>query len=146
VFDGSWRSGLSQETSSTFSLLLFTCYLSDLLQTMGKDSEDRSDRRHRSERSRSPRRERHRSRSPRRDDTDRSSRDKDREKDKDKDGRRRDDRDRERRKERRERSPSSDEEDVVLPLGAEAIGEEDYFLKATELKLWLWEKKGKVRF
>ncbi|GAA5866515.1 hypothetical protein JCM8547_000651 [Rhodosporidiobolus lusitaniae] len=99
---------------------------------MPGDSE-RSSHRRRDSRSRSPdsnrhsssRRHRDRSRSPRRED-------------KDKDRERRRDRERD----RRERSPSEDS-DVELPHGASEIGDDDYFLKATELKLWLWEEKGK---
>ncbi|BGP20017.1 hypothetical protein JCM10213_000601 [Rhodosporidiobolus nylandii] len=104
-------------------------------------SDSREERRHRDDRSRSPdrrrdrdedrsssRRHRSRSRSPRRS----SHRDRD-----DRDGR-------DRKSSRRDRDERSESEgDVELPHGAEEIGEEDFFLKATELKLWLWEEKGK---
>ncbi|GAA5979353.1 hypothetical protein JCM11641_005009 [Rhodosporidiobolus odoratus] len=108
--------------------------------------------RHRGDRSRSPDSNRHRSsrrhhsrsrsRSPRRsatrDDRDSQARD-------DSDRQRKGDRARgSRRSSRRDRDQSASEDEVVhLPHGAGEIGEEDYFIKATELKLWLWEEKGK---
>lgn len=53
---------------------------------------------------------------------------------------------RHRRSRSRSRSRSPDRRnDVELPAGARPIHEEDdYFRKATELKLWLWEEKSKV--
>ncbi|KAK4330474.1 LOW QUALITY PROTEIN: hypothetical protein RTBOTA2_006135 [Rhodotorula toruloides] len=64
---------------------------------------------------------------------DRRSRDDDRD--------RRREREREKRDRRDERSDSED--DAGPPEGVKELGEDDYFLKATELKLWLWEEKGK---
>ncbi|GAA5923155.1 hypothetical protein JCM3775_007448 [Rhodotorula graminis] len=92
--------------------------------------------RRRDSRSRSPDRSssrRHRDRSPRRsshrdrDDDDRAHR-----KDKDKDSHRH----------RRDRSPS-DDKDGGPPPGVDELSDDDYFLKATELKLWLYEDRGK---
>ncbi|GAA6039348.1 hypothetical protein JCM8097_002810 [Rhodosporidiobolus ruineniae] len=116
---------------------------------MAGDS-DRSSRR-RDERSRSPDRHRssHHSSSSRRhrDDRSRSPRRDDPDKDRDRDSRRSSRRsrspdDRDKRRSKRDDSPS-DSDGEPLPHGADEIGEEDYFLKATELKLWLWEEKGK---
>lgn len=112
-------------------------------------------KRRRDSRSRSPdssRRSRHRSRSPplrnsRHDDggSRRADRDKDRDdrRSKDDDRERRRERERDKRDRRDERSDSED--GAGPPEGVKEIGEDDYFLKATELKLWLWEEKGKVR-
>ncbi|GAA5855132.1 hypothetical protein JCM9279_001963 [Rhodotorula babjevae] len=85
-------------------------------------SPDRSSRRHRD---RSPRRSSHRDRDH--DDHDRSHR-----KDKDKDSHRH----------RRDRSPSNDDGSGPPP-GVGDLSDDDYFLKATELKLWLYEDRGK---
>ncbi|GAA6021510.1 hypothetical protein JCM10207_005785 [Rhodosporidiobolus poonsookiae] len=123
---------------------------------MGDSKDDHRSSRRRDSRSRSPapnrdshsRRHRSRSRSPRRS----SHRDKDRDNRRDRDRDRHDDerrerrRDKERERERdrdRDREDSGSESEVELPHGADQLCDDDYFLKATELKLWLWEEKGK---
>ncbi|GAA5878121.1 hypothetical protein JCM16303_002853 [Sporobolomyces ruberrimus] len=108
----------------------------------------------RRERSRSPREreerdrtERHRSSSHR----EHKDRDRDRESRRDRDRSRspRRDKDKDSKRERRSRkrqdshSGSEDEDDGGPPQGVDEIGVDDFFIKATELKLWLWEEKGK---
>ncbi|GAA5820229.1 hypothetical protein JCM3770_006069 [Rhodotorula araucariae] len=44
---------------------------------------------------------------------------------------------------RRTRDDRSESGDEGPPPGVDEISDDDYFLKATELKLWLWEDKGK---
>ncbi|GAA5917500.1 hypothetical protein JCM5296_001679 [Sporobolomyces johnsonii] len=53
------------------------------------------------------------------------------------------DRDHSHRSHRDRHRDQSESEDEGPPDGVDEIGEDDYFLKATELKLWLWEHKGK---
>ena len=48
-------------------------------------------------------------------------------------------------KKRRERREESDDEEGGPPEGIGELDESDYFLKSTELKVWLDEEKGKVR-
>lgn len=87
-----------------------------------RSSHSTSDRDHHSRRRRSSR-----SRSPERD-SDRRSKHRDHDRNRDRDG----DRDR--------------GEDGHPPSGVDELhDEDDYFRKATELKLWLWEEKHKVR-
>ena len=105
---------------------------------MGDSKDHRSSRREERDRSRSPRddRDRHhpsstreshshrdRSRSPRRDSK----------------------RSRRKEKEKERESASESEDENRLPEGVQEIGLDDFYIKATELKLWLWEEKGKVR-
>ncbi|GAA5985113.1 hypothetical protein JCM5350_000846 [Sporobolomyces pararoseus] len=106
----------------------------------------RSDR----DRSRSPGRreggeERHRSH--RRSDKDRerdstSSR-KERDRSRSRSPRRDHHRDSKRSRRERDNDSESEEEESGPPQGVDEIGVDDFFIKATELKLWLWEEKGK---
>lgn len=122
-------------SSLSHSSLGVACHL----DTMGdshrrRDSRSRSpdrdhsssSRRHHRSRSRSPRRSSHRSRGD--DDESRTHKDKDR---------------RDRRSHRDRDDRSDDEGDSGPPEGVDDLSDDDYFLKATELKLWLYEEKGK---
>ncbi|GAA5905647.1 hypothetical protein JCM8208_005794 [Rhodotorula glutinis] len=106
---------------------------------MGESSHHTStSSRRRDSRSRSPDRRRHRSRSPRRS----SHRDDDRDRDRDDDRSHRKDKDKHRH--RRDRSPSADHDGAGgPPPGVDELSDDDYFLKATELKLWLYEDRSK---
>ncbi|KPV71935.1 uncharacterized protein RHOBADRAFT_56311 [Rhodotorula graminis WP1] len=52
------------------------------------------------------------------------------------------DKDKDSHRHRRDRSPS-DDKDGGPPPGVDELSDDDYFLKATELKLWLYEDRGK---
>ncbi|GAA5930896.1 uncharacterized protein JCM15063_002489 [Sporobolomyces koalae] len=94
-------------------------------------SRSRSPRRHQHSSHSSSTRDRDRSRSPRRD------------KDRDRDSKGQD-RDRRRDKRAKDLDADSDQDDDRGPPdGVDEITSDDFFIKATELKLWLWEEKGK---
>lgn len=117
---------------------------------MGDSKDHRSSTREHKDRSRSPRQDRSNSTSNRHHSSHSSSKDRDRDRDRDRSRSPRRDRDRDsrksRRKEKERERESESEQENTLPQGVNQIGLDDFYIKATELKLWLWEEKGKVRF
>ncbi|GAA5824708.1 hypothetical protein JCM5353_004417 [Sporobolomyces roseus] len=111
---------------------------------MGDSKDHKSSRREEKDRSRSPRQDRSNSTSNRHHSS-HSSSNRDRDRDRSRSPRRDRDRDsrRSRRKEKERESESESEQENTLPKGVNQIGLDDFYIKATELKLWLWEEKGK---
>ena len=108
---------------------------------MGDSKDYRSSRREERDRSRSPRDDRDRHHRSSRESHSHSHRDRDRSRSPRRDSKR----SRRKEKERERESASESDEDYRLPEGVQEIGLDDFYIKATELKLWLWEEKGKVR-
>ena len=106
---------------------------------MGDSKDHRSSRREERDRSRSPRDDRDRHHPSSRESH--SHRDRDRSRSPRRDSKR----SRRKEKEKERESASESEEENRLPEGVQEIGVDDFYIKATELKLWLWKEKGKVR-